>query len=85
MHEFFLEHADDEQLAHLPPAAMAEVQAVDARIRIAAAGDTDSMSRVDPRQQAKYERAASRFAGPLERSDGSSRNIRRPPTPPTRG
>jgi aminopeptidase len=57
LHEFFLEHADDAQLAHLPPTAVYEAQAADARIRIVAEGDTRSMSRVDPRRQAIYERA----------------------------
>jgi aminopeptidase len=57
LHEFFLEHADDAQLAHLPASAMAEAEAADARIRIAADSDTRSMSRVDPRRQAQYERA----------------------------
>ena len=57
LHEFFLEHADDAQLAHLPPSAIAEAEAVDARIRISAESDTRSMSRVDPRRQAAYERA----------------------------
>ncbi len=57
LHEFFLEHAEDEQLAHLPPSAMAEAESVDARIRIAADSDTRSMSLVDPRRQARYERA----------------------------
>ncbi len=57
LHEFFLEHADDEQLVHLPKSAIAEIEAVDARIRISADSDTRSMSRIDPRRQAAYERA----------------------------
>ena len=56
LHEFFLEHADDAQLAHLPPSAIAEAESIDARIRIAAESDTHSMSRVDPRRQAAFER-----------------------------
>jgi aminopeptidase len=57
LHEFFLEHADDAQMAHVPPSAIAEAQSIDARIRIAAETDTHSMSRVDPRRQAAFERA----------------------------
>jgi aminopeptidase len=57
LHEFFLEHADESQLGYLPPAALTEVQMMDARIRISAETDTRSMSRIDPRRQAIYERA----------------------------
>ena len=55
LHEFFLEHADDAQLAHLPPSAIAEAGSIDARIRIAAETDTRAMSRVDPKRQAAFE------------------------------
>lgn len=55
--EFFLEHAGDEQLAHLPACSMAEAQEADGRIRIACEGDPAAMSRVDPKRQAIYERA----------------------------
>ncbi len=54
--EFFLEHADDAQLAHLPTSAMAEAQEADGRIRITAEGDPAAMRRVDARRQASYER-----------------------------
>src|SRR5262249_34106227 len=54
---FFLEHADDAQLAHVPPVSLREAELADARIRIAAESDTHSMSRVDPRRQAAAERA----------------------------
>ena len=37
---FFLEHADDAQLAHLPASTIAEAQEADGRIRIAADEDT---------------------------------------------
>jgi aminopeptidase len=57
LHEFFLEHADEAQLAHLPAASLCEADASDARIRIAAESDTRSMSRVDPHRQAAFERA----------------------------
>jgi aminopeptidase len=55
--EFFLEHAGDEQLAHLPPVALYEAQTIDGRIRIAAESDTRSMSRIDPARQAAFDRA----------------------------
>lgn len=55
--EFFLEHADDDQLAHLPSSTIAEAQEADGRIRISADEDTASMGRVDPRRQAAFERA----------------------------
>jgi aminopeptidase len=54
---FFLDHATDAQLAHLPPAPLAEAKAVDGRIRIAAESDTRALSRVDPRKQAAFDRA----------------------------
>jgi aminopeptidase len=55
--EFFAEHASAEQLAHVPPVGLYEVQAIDGRIRIAAESDTRSMSRVDPARQAILDRA----------------------------
>jgi aminopeptidase len=55
--EFFLEHADDAQLAHLPASSIAEVQEADGRIRIAAEGDPAAMRGVDPRRQAAFEQA----------------------------
>jgi aminopeptidase len=57
LHEFFLEHASEAQLAHVSPVALFEAKLVSGRIRIAAESDTHSMSRVDPRRQAAYERA----------------------------
>jgi aminopeptidase len=57
LHEFFLQEASDAQLEFLPPSALFEAQSVSARIRIAAESDTRSMSRVDARRQAIYERA----------------------------
>jgi aminopeptidase len=56
LHEFFLEHASANQLTHLPPSALMEAQVTNARIRIAAESDTRSMSRVDPKRQAIFER-----------------------------
>ncbi len=56
LHEFFLQEASDAQLEHLPPAALFEAQSVNARIRIAADCDTRSMSQIDPRRQAIFER-----------------------------
>lgn len=55
--EFFLRNASEAQLAHLPPVALFEAEAVDARIRIAAESDTRSMRRVDPARQAALDRA----------------------------
>ena len=57
LHEYFLEQASDAQLSYLPPEALFEAQKVAARIRIAAENDIHSMSRVDPRRQAVYDRA----------------------------
>ncbi len=57
LHEFFLQEASDAQLEFLPPSALFEAQSVNARIRIAADSDTRSMSRVDARRQAIFERA----------------------------
>ena len=57
LHEFFIQEASEAQLAHVPPSALFEAQSVNARIRISAESDTRSMSRVDPRRQAIFERA----------------------------
>jgi aminopeptidase len=57
LHEYFLEHADSAQLVHVPRTALHEAQVVNAWIRIAANSNTRSMSRVDPRRQAEYDRA----------------------------
>jgi aminopeptidase len=57
LHEFFVQEASDAQLAYVPPSTLFEAQSVSARIRIAADSDTRSMSRVDPRRQAIFERA----------------------------
>jgi aminopeptidase len=57
LHEFFLQEASEAQLASVPATSLFEAQSVNARIRIAAESDTRSMSRVDPRRQAVYERA----------------------------
>jgi aminopeptidase len=57
LHEFFLENASESQLAFVPPSTLLEAQVASARIRIAAESDTRSMSRIDPKRQATYERA----------------------------
>jgi aminopeptidase len=57
LHEFFLEHASESQLKHLPPVALYEAQKVDGRIRIAAESDTHSMVRIDPKRQAAFDLA----------------------------
>jgi len=54
---YFLEHASDAQLAHLPPTALLEAVAADGRIRIAAEADTRSLAGVDPARQAIADRA----------------------------
>ena len=70
--EFFLEHADDAQLAHLPPVdARTRPRTADGRIRIAAETDTRAMSRVDPRRQAVVDRARDPIRRPRGRSAGS--------------
>ncbi len=55
--EFFLRLATEEQLAYVHPVSVFEAEAVAARIRISAETDTRSMSRVDPRRQAVFDRA----------------------------
>ena len=55
--EFFLRHATDAQLAHVPPTALNEAETVDGRIRISAESDTRSMARIDPARQAVADRA----------------------------
>jgi len=57
LHEFFLQEATEAQLTHVPPSALFDAQAANARIRIAAESDTKSMGRVDPARQALFERA----------------------------
>jgi aminopeptidase len=57
LHEFFLQEASDAQLAYVPAPTLFEAQSVSARIRIAAESDTRSMSRVEPKRQAAYDRA----------------------------
>jgi aminopeptidase len=57
LHEFFLQNASHDLLAHVPPATLFEAQSVDARIRIAAENDTRSMSLVDPGRQVIFDRA----------------------------
>jgi aminopeptidase len=57
LHEFFIEHASDTQLAYVAPEALFEAKSAAGRIRISAETDTTSMSRIDPRRQADFERA----------------------------
>jgi len=57
LHEFFLREASDAQLAYVPAPTLFEAQSVSARIRIAAESDTRSMTRVEPKRQAAYDRA----------------------------
>ncbi len=55
--EYFVEHANEAQLAHLSPISIREAEVVDGRIRITAETDTRSMSGVDPARQAIVDRA----------------------------
>jgi aminopeptidase len=57
LYEFFVEHANESQLAHCPPVSLYEAETVDARIRISAEHDTRSMSKIDPSRQAVVDRA----------------------------
>lgn len=57
LHEYFVEHASESQLAHCPPVTLYEAGSVDGRIRIAAESDTRAMARVDPKRQAIVDRA----------------------------
>ena len=67
--EFFVQHANESQLAHLPPTALHEAETIDGRIRIAAESDTRSMARVDPARQAQVDRARD----PVRRAAGRKR------------
>lgn len=53
---YFLEHANEAQLTHLPPVSMFEAETVDARIRIAAETDTRALRQIDPARQATLSR-----------------------------
>lgn len=55
--EYFVGHANDDQLAHLSPVSVREAEVADARIRISAESDTRSMSAIDPARQAIVDRA----------------------------
>ncbi len=55
--EFFVEHASENQLAHLSPVSIREAEVADGRIRISAETDTRSMRGVDPKRQAIVDRA----------------------------
>ncbi len=67
--EFFLRHASDVQLAHLPPVGLYEAETADGRIRIAAESDTQELARVDPARQAVVDRARD----PIRRAAGRKR------------
>lgn len=55
--EMQLEHATDEQLAHLNPISMDVVEKVDVRIAFWAETNTRALSRIDPKRQAAWSRA----------------------------
>lgn len=67
--EFFLSHANEAQLLHLPTTAVHEAETVDARIRISAESHTSAMTGVDPRRQAMLDRARE----PLRRASRKKR------------
>jgi aminopeptidase len=56
--EAYLAAAGDAQLDHLPPYALQEMDAIDARISILAAWNTRELSGIDPAKMARRSRAA---------------------------
>jgi aminopeptidase len=56
--EAYLASAGDGQLDHLPPYALEEMDAIDARISILAAWNTRELSGIDPAKMARRSRAA---------------------------
>jgi len=56
--EAYLAAAGDSQLDHLPPYALEEMDAIDARISILAAWNTRELSGIDPAKMARRSRAA---------------------------
>jgi aminopeptidase len=67
--EFFLRHASDSQLAHVPPVGLYEAETADARIRIAAESDTRELAGIDPGRQVALDRARD----PIRRAAGRKR------------
>jgi aminopeptidase len=67
--EFFLRHASDAQLEHVPPVGLYEAETAHARIRIAAESELRALAEVDPRRQAVLERARD----PIRRAAGLRR------------
>jgi aminopeptidase len=55
--EYFVKHATEAQLDHLPQVGLFEAETADGRIRIAAESDTRAMHGVDPVRQARLDRA----------------------------
>ncbi|MEM6757573.1 MAG: aminopeptidase, partial [Planctomycetota bacterium] len=51
LQELFYEHANNEQLKHVSPLQLAEIETIDASIGLWASTNTKSLSRVDPRKQ----------------------------------
>lgn len=51
VHEFFLENATDEQLRHVSPLAIKEIETIDVSIGLWAETNTKSLSRIDPKRQ----------------------------------
>jgi aminopeptidase len=67
--EFFLRNATEEQLAHVSPIGRYEAETAEARIRIAAEGDTRELAGIDPARQAIFDRARE----PIRRAAGRKR------------
>ena len=55
--EFFLKHATEAQLVHVPLTQLYEAEHADARIRIAAESNTRALQQTDPARQAAFDRA----------------------------
>ncbi|MCX5659954.1 MAG: aminopeptidase [Planctomycetota bacterium] len=51
MHEFFLEHATDEQLKFVSPLAVQEIEKIDVSIGLWAETNTKGLSNIDPKRQ----------------------------------
>jgi aminopeptidase len=57
LHEYFVRKGTDAQLDYPSPIGLFEAQNVDSRLRINAESDPRSMAQIDPKRQARYNRA----------------------------
>ncbi len=71
--EAYLGAAGDAQLDHLPPYALEEMEAIDARIAIIGAWNTRELSGIDPAKLARRSRAAQPVMRPLHGALGRGR------------